>query len=240
MRNVAVSTHAAGGRSMTAAARRRGSARNDDMIEWLDQVLNATVMVLVGLIPVTYVLLLALRFVLFATGLVHYPNLEHFLLTGASGVLWGSALVVLLTAKGTLKKASEDGPRSVDVDDHFGTGLAVRAPFALLIAGLSGMPEGRAAHIVVGTFWGMAAAGSAVLHTVRVDKRSASRAGFFILLVEGLLAFFIFAGVLEGLNDHNVLVMTLEVGPAAVAACALTYLVICLGKWLARGRSRRA
>lgn len=222
---------------MAANARRRGSGRND---EWFDAVLADTVVALFVLIPVTYVLLLGLRLVLFATGLVHYADQDHFLIVGTSGVLYGSALVALLSAKGTLKKLANDGPASVDIGEHFGIGLAVRAPFALLIAGLTGMPDGRAAHIVVGLYWGAVAAGFAVLHTVLVDKRSVSRAWVFVVGMEVLLVFILIFGVLAGLSDHVVLVTTLEVVPAAAAGCALTYLVTWLGAWVARrGSSRR-
>jgi hypothetical protein len=55
------------------------------------------------LIPVTYLLLLSLRLLLFATELVHYTGIDQLLIAGTSGVLLGCGVVALLTAKGTLK-----------------------------------------------------------------------------------------------------------------------------------------
>lgn len=208
---------------MTARA---GQRRSNGRDEWFSDVFVAAVIAFFVLIPTTYVLLLALRLVLFATGLVHYADLDQFLTAGTSGVFYGSLLIALLSAKGTLKKMADDGPSTVDIQQHLATGLVIRAPFALLVAGLTGLPEDRAARIVVGIFWGAFAASAVVLDTVIVHKHSVLRAAFPVLVVEGLITCFLIVGVLEGLRDRDILVATLELAPAAAAACASTYLVI--------------
>lgn len=211
---------------MAADARRRRSDRDD---EWVDQVFYNTVVALIVLIPVTYVLLIGLRLVLFTADLADYVDPEQFLIVGTSGVLYGSALMTLLVAIGVVKKVAADGPESVDIDERFDILLSLRAPLALIWAVANNMPDGRVAHIVVGVYWGVVSAGIAVLHTVLINKRSASSAWFLIALMEMILIFILIFGVLKGISDHMVLATILEVVPAAVVACALTYLVMWLG-----------
>ena len=93
-----------------AAHARRGAVRTTELFY---ELIVALVTALVVLIPMTYALVLAVRAVLFATGLADYADPEHFLITGTSGVLIGSAIVALLSAKGTLKRLAQDGPASI-------------------------------------------------------------------------------------------------------------------------------
>nr|WP_042187638.1 hypothetical protein [Kibdelosporangium sp. MJ126-NF4]CEL18244.1 hypothetical protein [Kibdelosporangium sp. MJ126-NF4]CTQ90526.1 hypothetical protein [Kibdelosporangium sp. MJ126-NF4] len=216
---------------MAAGGQRRNSDSSDT---WLGDAYYNAVVALIVLVPVTYVLLLVLRFVLFATGSAHYVDSKDFLIAGTSGVLVGSALMALLSLKGTLKKIAKDGPASVDVSEHVGSGVWVRAPFALLVAGLTDMPDGRAAHVVTGVYWGAVTAGLAMLHTVFVNKRPVAKAWFGVVVAEVLVVLCFIGGVIRGLRNHATLVTSLEVGPAAAAACTLTYLVVLLGARIAR------
>ncbi|WP_158081883.1 hypothetical protein [Amycolatopsis azurea] len=95
-----------------------------------------------------------------------YTDSKDLLFNGTLGVLTGSALVALLSLKGTLKKIAKDGTAPADIRGHVNTGVWIRAPFALLAAGLTAMPDGRAAHIVVGVYWGTVTAGFVESHTV--------------------------------------------------------------------------
>jgi hypothetical protein len=188
-------------------------------------VLVNAVFAFVLLVPVVYVLLMALRATLALAGLARYGDPDAFMVTGTGGVLVGSALICLLTARGTLKTAADREAPSSEWDEIFVRGLWIRVPFALLIAAIPGVPETTPARIVVGVFWGVVMAVCALLHNAYVDRKPAPRALFHVVFAEVLLGFVLLVGVMEGLRDRTVLRETLETVPAAAVACMLTYLV---------------
>lgn len=179
-------------------------------------------------VPVIYLLVLVVRLVLLWSSLVRYPSVQSFFLTCLPGVLIGCGVSIAFTLKGTFNKAAENGLHLIN--DYFLAGLAFRVPSAFLIASLTNLPESAAARIVVGTFWGIVAAISALIHNGVVDGDPVKAAGIYIVITEVLLLLGTVGGVLDGLfRHHKTLAMTLEVTPTAGVACALTYLLAWLG-----------
>lgn len=179
----------------------------------------------VFLVPAIYVLLLVVRVTLLVTGLVRFGGPVALLWAGTVGVPVGCGLMVVFTIKGVLNGMAEHGGRRFDPYRHFRDGLSIRVPFALAIAALAGLPAGTGVLIVVGLFWGVVAGVCAVLHNALVDRAPMSEALWDIAFTELLLGFVLVIGVLDGLFDHKALAVTLELVPAAGAACIVTYLV---------------
>lgn len=167
-------------------------------------------------LPLVYILVLVLQSVLGAFRLSSYAGADDFFLRNLDGALYGAGIAALMMLK------SGRG----DFGEIFLAGLSLRLPLAFMIAGVADVPDGLAARIVLGSFWGLAFAGGAVLVTTLVDKEPLKESWIPLsFVVMGLLFFLIFLGFLNVADDQGVRLAVFQTVPAATVASVGTYLV---------------
>jgi hypothetical protein len=184
----------------------------------------------VAAVPVVYVLVVVEHVALALLHQIRFTAHDAFV-ASILGVLVGCGAAVLLNVKGTFERGADSsaGLDASALTDFFLTGLAFRIPMAFLIATLFQLPETPPSRIVTGASWGVVAAVSMLVYSVCLHHKSVREALAAIAVVEIVMAFGLYTGVVTGLFEHKTLLLTLELVPAAGAGCFLTYLVARFG-----------
>jgi hypothetical protein len=185
-------------------------------------------------VPLIYVLVLLTEIPLTAFGLVPFSAHAYFV-RPALGALTGTGLCVLLNLKGTFSKvldrmnSTPGGDSWAGMRQWFFDGMSYRTGIAFMVAALFVIPRPTVdALITVGAAWGVVAAAVQLVFTVHADRQPVREAWLRILVIEFLLACFLYLALVQAIFNHSVARQALELIPPAALTCAATYGVVCL------------
>jgi hypothetical protein len=195
---------------------------------------------LVGL-PIVYAVVVAVKLIVLAFGLADL-GARDILLSSLLSALAGTGISVGLSLVGAFKRAMEPsaGPVRQSLEESFLSGLSVRMPLALLIAGLMDLPDTPAARIVTGAAWGVAVAVCALVYIAFVEEEPIRGAWIHIVVVQVVILVCGLFAVIQSIGEANLVDDAVQLAVPASLACGLTYLLALLGVTAARLVPRKA